>query len=251
MAESISQSLDAEWKPLYRVGAAAAVTVLGLVPLQIVAFVVWPLPSTVVEWFALFQRNRLIGLIDMDLLLLVDHVLLGLMFLALYAALRRANQSLMAIALTMALIGITTYFSSNTAFEMLSLSGQHAAATTEAQKTVALAAGQAMLATWQGSAFNVSYVLCAVAILVTAAVMLQSHIFSRMTAYIGLLFGALSVVPASAGKIGLVLSLLSLVPMWIWLILIAGRLFQLGRTTAARERERRASDTKAPRLGHA
>lgn len=36
-------------------------------------------------------------------------------------------------------------------------------------------------------------------------------------------------VPASAGKLGIVLSLLSLVPMWLWLMLIARRLFRLGR----------------------
>jgi hypothetical protein len=222
-------SEDDSWKLLYKVGAAAAIAVLVLVPFQIATYVLWPLPSTVVDWFALFQAHALVGLVDMDLLLIVDNVLLGLMFLALYVALRAASPSLMTIAVVLELVAITTYFGSNTAFEMLALSKRHAAATTEAQRQVALAAGEAMLATWQGTAFNVSYVLGAVVILLISAVMLRSQVFGRATAYVGLVFGALSVVPASAGKLGLIFSLLSLVPMWIWLILIARRLLQLGR----------------------
>jgi hypothetical protein len=226
-------SMDASWKPLYRVGAVAAVAVLLLVPIQIAVYVVWPPPGTVIGWFALFQAHGLVGLVNMDLLLMADNVLLGLMFLALYVALREASPSFMTIAVTLELMAIVTYFSSNTAFEMLSLSKQYAAAATEAERMVALAAGQAMLATWQGSAFNASYVLGAIVILITSMVMLRSHVFGRVTAYIGLLFGVLSVVPASAGKIGVILSLLSLVPMWIWLILIARRLFRLGRGEVA------------------
>jgi hypothetical protein len=46
-----------------------------------------------------------------------------------------------------------------TAFDVLSLSNQYAAAATDAQRSMFLAAGQAMLAIYQGSAFDVYYVL--------------------------------------------------------------------------------------------
>jgi hypothetical protein len=72
----------------------------------------------------------------MDLLLIVDQVLMVLVLLALCIALRRASQSFMAIALTAGLVGIAAYFASTTAFEMLSLSDQYAAATTEAQRSM-------------------------------------------------------------------------------------------------------------------
>jgi hypothetical protein len=42
---------------------------------------------------------------------------------------------------------------------MLSLSEEYAAATTDAERDLYLAAGQAMLATFEGTAFQVSYVL--------------------------------------------------------------------------------------------
>jgi hypothetical protein len=134
----------------------------------------------------------------------------------------------MAIALTTGLLGIAAYFASTTAFSMLSLSDQYAAATTEAERSIYLAAGQAMLAIWQGTAFDVGYVLEGVALLIIAAVMLRSTLFSKKTAYVGILLGVMSLVPPTAGTIGLLFALGSLVPLEIWDILISRRLFQLG-----------------------
>jgi hypothetical protein len=57
--------------------------------------------------------------------------------------------------------------------------------------------------------------------------MLRSGIFSKFIAYTGLVMGALMLIPASAGTVGLLLSLVSLAPTVIWLILVARRLFQL------------------------
>ncbi len=226
---SRAETADATWKILYQVGAGAALTVLLFMPIQMIVFFVWPPPSTVIGWFTLFQDNALVGLLDLDLLLIVDYVLTGLLFLALWAVLKRASPPLMAIALTLELVGITTYFASTAAFEMLSLSSQYAAASTGAQRAMLLAAGQAMLVTWQGTAFNVSYILSAAALLIVSAVMLRSYLFSKFTAYVGMVGGVLMLVPPTAGSIGLVLSLLSLIPTALWLILIARRLLQLAK----------------------
>jgi len=224
-----AETADSIWKNLYKVGGAAALIIVVFTVIQIIVFVTWPPPSTVIGWFTLFQSNSLLGLLDMDLLLVVDQVLMGLVFLTLYAALRRASPSFMAIALTAGLVGIAAYFASSTACNMLSLSDQYAAATTEAQKSMFLAAGQAMLAIYQGTAFDVSYVLEGVALLIIAVVMLRSNIFGRVTASVGILLGVMSLVPPTAGMIGLLFSLGSLVPLEIWLTLIARRLFQLGQ----------------------
>jgi len=194
-----------------------------------IVFFVWPPPSTVTGWFTLFQDNAFVGLLDMDLLLIVDYALMGMVFLALWAALKRASQSFMTIALTLELIGVATYFASTAAFEMLSLSNHYAAATTDSERSIFLAAGQGMLATWQGTAFNVSYILGAIALLIVSIVMVRSHVFSKTIAYVGILASVLMFVPPTAGTIGIFFSLISLVPTVIWLILIARRLFQLGR----------------------
>ncbi|MGB8343848.1 MAG: hypothetical protein WCD86_03135 [Ktedonobacteraceae bacterium] len=222
------ETTESAWKPLYRVAGVAALIMAAFILIQVVVFVVWPPPSTVIGWFTLFQNHRLIGLLDMDLLLIVDQVLMGVVLLALYAALRRASQSFMAIALTSGLLGIAAYFASSTAFNMLSLSSQYAAATTDAQRAMFLAAGQATLTMWQGTAFDVGYVLEGAALLIIAVVMLRSTLFSKVIASVGILLGVMSLIPPTAGTIGLFFALGSLVPLTIWDILIARRLFQLG-----------------------
>jgi Domain of unknown function (DUF4386) len=193
-----------------------------------IVFFIWPPPSSVIGWFTLFKDNALVGLLDMDLLLIVDYLLLIGVFSALWTSLRRANESLMAIALIIQLVATATYLVSTVAFEMLSLSNQYATATTEVERFILLAAGQAMLVTWQGTAFNVSYVLSAVAVLIVSAVMLRSHLFNKATGYVGLSAGVLMSVPPTAGAIGIAFSLLSLVPLVVWLTLIARRLLRSG-----------------------
>lgn len=229
---------DTNWKPLYRAGGVAALITAVLIPTQIIVFVAWPPPleGTAGEWFMLFQDNWLLGLLSLDLLLMVDYVFLVPIVLALYVALRRISASLMVVALAVYFVAIATYLASNTAFEMLSLSDQYAAATTDSQRAMYLAAGQTMLATFEGTAFQVSYVLASVAGIMIGAVMLRSDIFSRLTAYaliVGDVIGLGLYVPA----MGIFLSVISVPVLWIWYILIARRLFQLGSGASKEEVE--------------
>ncbi len=110
---------------------------------------------------------------------------------------------------------------------MLSLSNQYAAATTDAERSYLLAAGRATLAIWQGTAYDVGYILGGAATLIIAVVMLRSAVFGKVTGYVGLVVGVMMLVPATAGAIGIVLSLMSLLSTAIWEILVARRLFEL------------------------
>ena len=229
MSEFRIETTDPRWGWLYKLGGAAALIMVVMIPIQIVVFIASPPPSTVADYFTLFQSNRLLGLLDLDLLLIVDNVLAIALYLALYIALRRASESFMAIATVLGLISIVLYIASREAtFTMLSLSNQYAAATTDAQRAMFLAAGQAMLAIYNGAAFHVSYVLGAAALLIISVVMLRSDVFSKATAYLGIVANVLAFglyVPS----IGIFISIFSVVFLWIWNILLARRLFQLGR----------------------
>jgi hypothetical protein len=115
---------------------------------------------------------------------------------------------------------------------MLYLSNQFAAAATEAQKTMYLAAGEATLATFHGTAFQVSYVLGSINGLILSLVMLRSRIFSRATAYVRIassVFDFGLYVPA----IGIFLSIFSVLFLFAWNIMVARRLFQLARLAAS------------------
>ena len=238
MDGSHAKTVDPAWKPLYRIGAVAALSMVAFILIPSIVFLAWPPPDTASGYFTLFQRNWFLGLLSLDLVYLLSHALLVLIYLALYAALRQASKAFMTVALTFGLVGIAAYFASNTAFEMLSLSNQYATATTAAQQSLILAAGQAMLAIYKGTAFDVYYVLSTVATLIISVVMLRSAIFSKVTAYVGIVTGVLMLVPSTAGTIGPYLGLMSLVPFAIWCILIARRLFRLGQGGSLEEADR-------------
>ena len=65
--------------------------VVLIIPIQIIVFILYPPPTTTLEWFNLFQENRIIGLLDMDLLFIIDQLLFGFVILALYIKLRHIN----------------------------------------------------------------------------------------------------------------------------------------------------------------
>jgi len=231
---SRAETTESAWKPLYRIGGAAALVVVLLYVIQIMVLVVSPPPNTILGYFTLFHKNALLGLLDLDLLSIADYALFVPLFLALYFALRRVSPSFMAIATALGLIGIATYFASNTAFEMLSLSSQYAAATTEVQRSMLMASGQAMLAIYQGTAFGVSYLFLAIASLIISVVMLWSTTFGKVTAVVGIVANVLAVgffVPA----IGVFLSLISVVALLIWYVLIAIKLFMLAQSVSHKE----------------
>jgi hypothetical protein len=181
--------------------------------------------------FQQFQGNKLLGLVDLDLTLMLAETLSVFIFLGLYVALRRASPSLMTIALGLGLGGIALYFVVNPTFSMLYLSDQYWAATTDAQRAAFLAAGEALSANYNGTAFGLFFILTGVADLISAVVILRSGIFSKTTAYVGILLGAMLLVPPlpPLGTVPLVLSYVVILPSLLWAILLARRFFQLAR----------------------
>lgn len=213
---------------LYRAGAAAAIAMFAIMAAQILVFVLFPPPETVEGFFALFQQSWLKGLLSLDLLYLVNNALLILIYLALYAALRRANASVSLIALTLGLVGIASYYASGIAFEMLTLSRLYAAAD-EAGRQALLSSGQVLLASYTGTAFDAYYILNAASLLLFAAAMLRSTEFPRAAAVWGLVSGVLMAIPSSAGILGMIFSLASLVPWAVFLAFSLRQFLRLGR----------------------
>jgi hypothetical protein len=216
-----------KWKPLLKIATYSLWLILFFVLVQILVYIFNPPPKDVVGFFNLYQKNAILGLLSLDLIMLIDWILEIPIFLALYVLLKRKNESLILLATVLAMIGIAIYFASGIAFEMLLLSNQYALATSEIQKTILLSAGQSLLVSYQGTAFNISYVLVAIAFLIDSIVMLKSKIFTKKTAYFGIAMGILMLLPPTAGIVGFVCSFLSLIPMLIWFVLVAKKFSQL------------------------
>lgn len=126
IAESRSDGVDAQWRPIYWAGGVAALLTVATVVVAIPVFIVSPPPTSVADWFALLHGNALLGLIDLDLAMLLGIGLSGLVYVALFGALRRVNAPVIALGMIVGLVGVATYFASNVAFNMLLLSNQYA-----------------------------------------------------------------------------------------------------------------------------
>ena len=125
-----NRTADTRWKGLYLVGTTAALLVGVCFVIDDIGVIATCLPpTTVIGWFTFLQHDRLHGVFDLLLLDMVAVALYVPVYLALYVALRRASRSAMALATILAFIGIGIYLASNTAYWMVSLSDQYAAAT--------------------------------------------------------------------------------------------------------------------------
>ena len=182
------------WKPLYKTGAIAALLSALLFRRNIGAEVslvtgVEATPTTAADWYALLQANPFVGLSFLAFFDLFNYILVGVIFLALAAALWQANKSAAALALASGLVGIALNLASNVSLTMLSLSQRYAAVTSTAQRADLLAAGQVTLvgnglSAIPGTEALVSLLLVALAGLLFSLLLLPSH---RGTAILGLL----------------------------------------------------------------
>ena len=250
--------IDPRWKALYKAGGVAALLAVFIfrrnlgaeLSLLAISGMIDGVPTTplasALDWFRLFQENRLVGLTFLNFFDIVEYALLGLVFLALYGALKNSNrsagasnQSAMVIATVCGLIGITVYFASNQALSMLALSERYAAATSAAQQSAYLAAGEALLAVnnpdsiYQGTGIYLSLFLVLLAGLIISIVMLRSDVFSKATAVIGILANGIGlcyfITLAFAPVIFWIPHPIAAPFRVVWYFLIALRLFRLGR----------------------
>ena len=233
-----AETAKSGWKGLYKLGGITALIVaVGPVAEVLISF----LPGvarltertiTVVDWFTLFQNHWFIGLRNLGLLNIVGAALLAPTFLAIYSALKRDDEAYGAFGTVLFFVGVAVYIASNRAFAMLSLSGQYASATTEAQRSLWIAAGQAMLAEGQTRA---GIPLIEFAGLVISVVMLKGKVFSKATAYAGILGNALlmvvEIILASVRTLpgaGMVIAGAGGLSIMAWYVLVGRRLLQLG-----------------------
>ncbi len=241
----LRQNFDAEtadpgWKSLYRVGGITAL-IMVVFPLAEVAISFLPGVAglsqgtvTVIDWFTLFQNHWLLALRNLGLLNIVGAAFLAPTILAIYSALRRDHGAYAALGTILFFVGLAVYLASSRAFPMLSLSGQYAAAATDAQRALLAAAGQAMLAEGQSRA---GVPLMEFACLLISAIMLRGRVFSKAAACAGILGNALLIVveiittfTRGLPNAGFVIAICGGLSLITWYLLVGRRLLQLGRT---------------------
>ena len=227
---------DRSWKSLYKLGGTTALIATLLIPAEI-AISFFPSVEhataytvTVVDWFNLFQNSPFIALRNLGLLNIIGAILLAPTILAAYSALKREREAYAALGTILFFVGIAVYLASSRAFPMLSLSRQYMIAPNDAQRSLLVSAGQAMLAEGQSRS---GILIIEFGCLVVSLVMLKGHAFSTATACAGTLGNVLMIVLEVAflppRGVGMIIAAGGGLSTLIWYCLMGRRLLQLGR----------------------
>ena len=235
-----NHDIDVRWQPFYRVAAIAAllIVLVGLmdtVTSMLGGEVHENSAVSIVDWFMLFQTNRLGALGNLGLFNILTLSLGIPLYLALLNLHRQNQPSFAALSAVLFVIGTTVYISSNTVFSMFALSNQYALAA-ETQKPLLEAAGRALLA--QGADLTpgtfMGFFFTQIAGMMMAFVLWQGRIFSKVAAWLGVVgFGLMLVffviaafVPAQFTA-AMMISAPGGLLLMAYHILLARRLFQL------------------------
>ena len=218
--------LDAP-QTLLKLAGVAALTAAVITVVSITAYIVWPPPEGgAAAWFGLYADNALLGMVSLDLPYVVINLLMIPVMLALYLALRRAAPAATLVAVSLFGVTLAAALAANPMVEMLTLSGAYAAATTTAAQTALLGAGEAMLATYEGTAFHLFYIGGQVAGVILGTAMLRSRLLSKPTA-VTMIVGNLVGFGLYLPVVGMALSVFSGVVLLAWMILLGRELLRL------------------------
>jgi hypothetical protein len=216
-------------------GVAALIQLAAILTYGVAQAMLGSRITTAAEFFAVQQSSRLESVLRSDFLLLfLIGAYLGT-FPALYVALRRINPVATTFATLFTFIAVTGFFAIEPTFALLHLGDQYAAASSDAERALFLAAGEAVLAAgiWNSSGSYVGGMLLQGGGVLISLVMLGSKDFRNVTAITGLVGNAIDltqhlihpVAPGIAAPLMLLMGPFYLV----WFPMLAWDLFRLSR----------------------
>jgi len=226
--------IDPDWKWLYRVGGISAL-VLGIAYIIIIALYlpVGKPPSGAEARLMYLAGNRTLWWTILSLSVLTDLLFIPVA-LALYFALKGINKNVMLVATTCVGLFVvldlaitwTNYAS------LITLSGHYASTTNNAERAVFVAAAIYPSIVIESSLlFVYNTFTLTVGILMTGVVMLKG-VFSKSTAYLGLITGILGLVavlgPFFVTALDATIIIASILTT-VWVMFVSYRLYRLGQ----------------------
>jgi len=237
------EMLNYNWSNLYKFSGIASIIIAILLIGDIFVYAIISDLNTPIEIFALFHDNSLAGLLLFDLFGMIAYLFFIPLILSLYMTLRRSGEPIMAIATVLFIVGIAVFFSTNTGFSVLHLSKQYEIANTQEEKDMLLAACKTMITLFDVNAFMVSYVIVSAAWTMIAFIMLRSNVFSRITAYSGIIAGLsaiLAEILENTSKAFLLVAIslyfFAIVSLLVWVLLSGKTLYKLGTESTKADR---------------
>jgi hypothetical protein len=226
-------AVDPDGKWLYRVGGISALAlVIGYIIIIALYIPVGAPPSGAEARLTYLAGNTTVWWAILGLSVLTDMLFVPVV-LALYLALKGINKNTMLLASAFVILFVildlavtwTNYAS------LITLSGNYAAATNDAQRTILIAAANYPSSVLESILLGIYAVLVpALGILLTGLVMLKG-IFSKTTAYLGVVTGILGIIsvvgPLLISSLGTIVILTSILTT-VWVLFAGYRLYRLG-----------------------
>ena len=233
---SVPEHTDSQLRSLCRMGGIAALLQLICVLTSlVVSITVGAEPTTVEEYFTLLQQDRLVGLLRMDFSTLILICLYPLTSFGMYAALRQTNKAYAALAVALIFVGMTLALAPHSAFSIIRLSDQFAAASSVAQQEQLKAAGEAVISSgmWNSTSGFLAGIFLQSGYVILSVVMLSSKYFSKATGITGILANGFDLVHVFVALFNPSLAVILLYisgPFYLlWFPLLARDLYKLGR----------------------
>lgn len=243
--ENDTGGIDSHLKVLYKAGGLAAMVGAGFCTAQVIIEIIGvssglTVPTDALGWFSLLRENKLFASAALTLFQIPAFISFIPMFLALYVVMRKVNQGYALIFIALVLLGTAVYLASNSAFAILSLSDHYAAATTDAQRLIFLAAGESLLAAYEGIGVNTGIFLTMVAVIIISSLMLKSATFGKITSFVGLAAGAVALVYYISLAMpieGIFVLEAAGAILLVWVVLIGIRLLRLDSRSSTKRQE--------------
>ena len=244
MSELNTNRTRSAWNGVYRIGGLAILIAIPMYLLDIGISMavegadISPDALTAITLFDLYRENWILGFRALGLINVLTLVVSVPFFVALYGAHQQECRPYAALALIVWLVGATIYISNNAAIPISVLSSKYASATTDSQRTILAAAGEALIA--RGADFTpgsfVGFFLTEIAAIGFSLSMLRSRLFGRSIAYLGIvgfvflsIFTICSTFFPALFTVGMVIAMVGGLLGLFWYILVALRLLRLGR----------------------
>ncbi len=216
-------------------GIICLIFILYSLATMAVVFIAGAAPETVAECFSMLNENRLPGLLRLDILTVFIMPLYYVLFYSIYIALKKHDNHLLRLAVLFVWVGLTMFLAAPSVFSYLNLSDKFALAVTEAEKSQLLSAGEAIKAAdiWHGTGPVIGGLLMQTGTLVISILMLGNNVFSRFTAFAGIITHGLDLLhiaisfflPAAGNLLMVAAGTLYLV----WFLLIGLGLFRISK----------------------
>jgi hypothetical protein len=238
----VKETIGASWKWIYKLAAVAALLamsanladiILGFGGTDMVTYGT----KSAIEWISIYQASWFRGVYALGILNIVYMLAMLPVYFALFGAHFENQAVAAALTVVVFLTAMSMYISNNAAIPLLVLSGKYSLASSELERNILVAAGEAVLS--RGEDFTagtfIPLFLSGLAAICISIIMLRGGIFGKVHAWIGIVgFTFLSLftiiatfVPALysfafyfLGSIGGLLAL-------SWFALTARRFFQL------------------------